>query len=182
VARQGSTDTDLGLADIFREVEKLKSMCVKVGIPENKGSKEGEDGVTIAQYATYNELGVKRKDETEWFIPPRPFVRGWADGKREQTAKMMEKLGNLVTSGKLKAKTAIRRLGEYGMDGVKDYIEQGSFVPNSDITLHGSKPDKNGKQFIKPKKSTKPLINNGTMRDSIGFQPIEKPVALVSEK
>jgi hypothetical protein len=175
------------LNDIFKELDKFKNMCVKVGITEDKGSKEGENGVTVAQYATYNELGVlgppmSQNGGGKWFIPPRPFVRGWADAKRELIAKEIARLTGYVAEGKLTAEAAIKRLGEYGKSGIKDFIRHGSFDSNSDVTKNGSKPGKNGKQFIKPKKSSQPLIDNGTMRKLVDFQVIEKPVSMMSEK
>jgi hypothetical protein len=185
MAMQGYTDTDMGLKDIFREMEKLKSMCVKVGVTEDVGGKKtANGGPPLIKIAEWNELGVMNKDNTAWFIPPRPFVRGWADGKRELIAKTEEKLGGLVMNGKLDAKTAIRQLGEFGQNGVKSYINKdGTFTPNSPITIHGSKPGKDGKKFIKGKRgSSKPLIDTGNLRNSIRFQVIEKPVAEVSEK
>jgi hypothetical protein len=120
MAKKGYTDTDMGLADIFKEMENLKSMCVKVGVTEDVGSNKGihrvrkvgkngkkskrkvkvenTNGPTIAQYASWNELGVlgPPMSSGKWSIPPRPFVRGFADGKRELIAKTMEKLNNLV--------------------------------------------------------------------------------------
>jgi hypothetical protein len=182
MAQKGITDTDMGLADIFKELDKFRNMCVKVGIPEETGSQKGEGGVTVAQYATWNELGVMNKDESGWFIPPRPFVRGWADAKREQIAKTQEKLTKLVTSGQLKAEDAIRRLGEYGKSGIKSYVKNGSFTQNADVTINGSKPDKSGKKFIKGKGSNKPLIDTKRMVNAIEYQIIQKPVFMVSEK
>jgi hypothetical protein len=161
-------------------------MCVKVGVTEDVGAQTTEGGATLAQIASWNELGVLGPPMSQhgsglWFIPPRPFVRGWADGKREQIAKTHEKLYGLVMGGKLKAEEAVRRLGEFGQSGVKSYIKHGSFTPNSDVTINGSKPGKNGKKFIKGKGSSKPLIDTGTLRNSIRYQVIEKPVAMVSE-
>jgi hypothetical protein len=174
--QQGNTDTDMGLANIFKETEKLKSMCVKVGVTEDVGSKkhEGSDA-TIAQIASWNELGVLGPPMSQhrggkWFIPPRPFVRGFADGKRELIAKTMEKLGGLVSGGKLKADTAIERLGEFAEDGVRSYIRNGSFTPNADSTI------------ARKRGSTKPLQDMGTLKGSIRHQVIEKPVAMVSEQ
>jgi hypothetical protein len=179
MAQKGSTDTDMGLEDIFKEMEKMKSMCVKVGVTEDVGAQKPDGGdATLAEYATYNELGVKKKkkdeDEDEntdgiWFIPPRPFVRGFVDGKREQIAKTLEKLGNLVSGGKIKAETAMARLGEYGQSGIKSYIRNGDFTPNADST-------------IAKKGSSKPLIDDGILRNSIRYQVIEKPVDMVSEQ
>jgi hypothetical protein len=177
MAKQGCTDTDKGLANIFKEIEKFKSLCVKVGVTEEVGSQkpDGSDA-TLAEYATYNELGTD-----DGRIPQRPFVRGWVDNNREQIGKTIEKLYGLVSDGKLDAMTAIEQLGEYGESGVGSYIKNGSFKPNSDITINGSKPDKNGNKFIKGKGSSKPLIDTDTMRNSIRYQIIQKSVAMVSE-
>jgi hypothetical protein len=176
MAQQGNTDTDMGLENIFKEMEKLKSMCVKVGVTEDVGAQTVDGGLTLAEIATHNELGVlgppfSQYGDGKWFIPPRPFVRGFADGKRELTAKTMEKLTKLVSGGKLKAETAIRMLGEYGMDGVKSYIHNGEFTQNADST-------------IAKKGSSKPLIDQGERGGLLGnirFQIIEKPVDMVSE-
>jgi hypothetical protein len=181
MAKKGDTDTDMGLENIFKELDQFRNMCVKVGIPEDTGSQKEEGGATVAQYATWNELGVMNKDGTGWFIPPRPFVRGWADAKREQIAKTIEKLENLVTGGTLKAEDAIRLLGDFGKSGIKSYVKNGSFAPNSDVTINGSKPDKNGKKFIKGKGSSKPLIDTKRMVNAIEYQIIQKPVGQVSE-
>jgi hypothetical protein len=164
----------MGLEDIFKEMEKLKSMCVKVGVTEDVGSRTADGGATLAQIASWNELGVlgppmSQHGGGKWFIPPRPFVRGFADGKREQIAKTLEKLSSLVSGGKLKAETAMARLGEYGQSGIKSYIRNGAFTPNADST-------------IAKKGSSKPLIDNGTLRNSIRYQVIEKPVSMVSDK
>jgi hypothetical protein len=175
MAKTGNTDTDMGLEDIFKETEKLKSMCVKVGVTEDVGAQTVDGGATLAQYASWNELGVlgppmSQHGDGKWFIPPRPFIRGFADGKRELIEKTMKKLGNLVAGGKLKAAIAMARLGEYGQSGVKSYIRNGSFTPNADSTI------------VSKRGSTKPLIDGGTLKNSIRYQVIEKPVDMVSEQ
>jgi hypothetical protein len=161
------------LEDIFKETKKLKSMCVKVGVTEDVGAQTVDGGATLAQIASWNELGVLGPPVSQhgkgiWFIPPRPFVRGFADGKREQIAKTLEKIGNLVAGGKLKAEMAMARIGEYGQSGVKSYIRNGSFTSNADST-------------IAKKGSSKPLIDTGTLRNSIRYQVIQNPVDMVSE-
>jgi hypothetical protein len=173
MAAQGNTDTDLGMEAILKEMEELKSMCVKVGVTEDAGAQTTESGATIAQIASWNELGVmgpplSQHGGGKWFIPPRPFIRGFADGKREQIQKTLDKLGGLVSSGKLTAEMAMARLGEYGQSGVKSYIRNGPFTPNADST-------------IAKKGSSKPLIDTGTLRNSIRYQVISKPVGQVNE-
>jgi hypothetical protein len=167
---QGHTDTDMGLNSIFQEIEKLKTMCVKVGVTEDVGS-QTVDGVTIAQYAGWNELGVlgppaSQQGDGKWFIPPRPFIRGFADNKRERIALTMEKLAKLVSEGKMFAISAINRLGEYGQSGVKSYIRNGEFKSNADSTTAR-------------KGSSKPLIDTGTLRNSIRYQIVNQPVETV---
>jgi hypothetical protein len=176
MAKYGVTEKDLGLKDILREAEKLKSMCVKVGVTEDVGGKSVDGGPTLAQIAERNELGVigppySQHGDGKWFIPPRPFIRGFADGKREIIAKTMEKLGGLVADGKLDAHTAIRSLGEFGQNGVKSYIEHGTFTENTDFTIARKRGS------TKPLIDTKNLVNNG-----IRFQVIEKPIDAVSEE
>jgi hypothetical protein len=175
MAQKGCTDTDLGAEAIFKELEKLKSMCVKVGVTEDAGAQTVDGGATLAQIASWNELGVlgppvSQHGDGKWFIPPRPFVRGWADGKRELIAKMQEKLVGRVASGEIPAKEAIRLLGEFGQSGVKSYIKHGSFTSNADSTI------------ARKRKSTKPLIDTGTLHNSIRYEVIDKPVAMEREQ
>ena len=175
MANNGHTDTDMGLEAIFKETEKLKSMCVKVGVTEDVGSQTTEGGATLAQIAAWNELGVlgppmSQNGGGKWFIPPRPFIRGFADGKREQIQQTLDRLGKMVAGGKLKAEAAIARLGEYGQSGVKSYIRNGDFTPNADSTI------------ARKRGSTKPLIDTGTLRNSIRYQVINQPASAVSKQ
>jgi hypothetical protein len=183
MAAHGTTDTDMGLKNILKEMEKLKEMTVKVGIPED--AKAG--GLHIAQYAAWNELGVKNKDNTGWYIPPRPFIRNTADGKRGKIQEAIDKNLGRVQNGKAVAKTALGRLGEAVVGLIKGTISEGPWTPNSKVTIHGTAAvvvdketkvsKKTGKtytktikkQFIKGKKSSKPLIDTGTMRRSIQY-------------
>jgi phage gpG-like protein len=148
-AAGGASDTDRGLGEIRKNIAALAGLRVKVGIPEGAGS---TDGVPIAGYAAANEFGVFRNGK--WRIPPRPFIRGWIENKEGSIKSTIEKLFALVSTGKLDARTAARRLGQFAEDGVKTFIREGSFAPNSSATM-------------KKKKSDKPLIDNGAMRRAI---------------
>lgn len=171
MADNGHTDTDMGLEKIFKEMEKLKSMCVKVGVTEDVGAQSAGGGATLAQIAAWNELGVlgppmSQHGEGKWFIPPRPFLRGFIDGKREQIAKTLDRLAKQVSDGKMTAEIAMARLGEFGQSGVKSYIRTGKFTPNADSTIarKGNKP---------------PLIDTATLRNSIRYQVINSPADAV---
>lgn len=172
--KSGHTDTDMGLEAIFKETEKLKSMCVKVGVTESVGSQTVDGGATLAQIAAWNELGVLGPPMSEngggkWFIPPRPFIRGFVDGKREQIQKTLDKLAKMVSEGTLKAEQAMQRLGMFGQSGVKSYMRNGVFTANASST-------------IARKGSSKPLMHTGTLRNSIQYQVINQSASSVSEQ
>jgi hypothetical protein len=157
------TDKDLGLDEIKKNIAALATMAIKAGIVEGSGE---QDGVSIVQYAAWNEFGVKGPPVSEhgdgiWFIPPRSFIRGWTDNKAENIKVTQEKIVKKVTEGKITAKDAIKRLGEFAQDGIKSYIRTGSFTPNADKTK-------------KIKKSSKPLIDTGTMRNSVRYEVVKK--------
>jgi hypothetical protein len=182
--KKGPIDKDLGLGDIFKEMDKLKEMTVKVGIPEDANA----DGLHIAQYAAWNELGVMKKDNSGWYIPPRSFMKNTADGKREKIQEAIDKNIGLVQNGKADAKTALGRVGEAVVGLTKDTIKEGPWDPNSEVTIHGSDAvvigketkisKKTGKSYTKTIKkkfiegkrgSSKPLIDTGAMKDSIQY-------------
>jgi len=152
MAKGGIVDNDRGLQKIRQNIAALGNLSVKVGIPEGAGS---QDGVTIAEYAAWNEYGVEgppvsQHGGNKWFIPPRPFVRGWVENNQSQIKHMTEILYKSVVDGKLDADNAIGLLGQFGQDGIKRFIRSGKFTPNADST-------------IAKKKSSKPLIDIVTM-------------------
>ncbi|GMO44672.1 MAG: hypothetical protein Pg6C_06450 [Treponemataceae bacterium] len=182
---KGIEDNDKGMNDILKEYDSLKKMILKVGIPEESGE---QDGVSIAQYASWNELGVMRKDKSGWYIPPRPFIRTTLDTKREKIAQAIDKnIGGLAQGGEADAKTALARVGEAVAGLIKQTIRECPWEKNLDVTINGTQAvvvgketkvsKKSGKaytknikkQFIKGKKSNKPLIDTGTMRNSIQY-------------
>lgn len=148
-------DKDMGMNDILKEIEEFKSSMVKVGILSSSGS---VDGVAIVDYATWNEVGVHGKKG--WKIPPRPFVRGWADAKKEEIIKCIDSLLSKVTSGKMTAKAAMNALGVFGKSGIQAYIANGDFQPNAPRT-------------IKKKGSSRPLIDTGAMRQAVNFEVVK---------
>jgi hypothetical protein len=156
----GIRDTDKGLRAIRKEMKQLASLGVKAGIVEGSGE---QDGVLIAEYAAYNEYGVLAKpgSKEKWRIPPRSFIRGFVENKDSEIKATQERLVKLVASGKLDADTAIRRLGQFAQDGIKKYIRNGTFESNREET-------------IKRKRSSRPLIDKGTMRNVVRYKVVKK--------
>jgi hypothetical protein len=156
-------DKDLGLGEIRKNIAALSKTAVKAGIVEGSGE---HDGVAIAQYAAWNEYGVKGPPFSQygdgiWFIPPRKFIRGWTDNKAEHIKATTEKIFKKVSDGEWDADDAVKRLGEFAQDGIKSFIRTGDFKPNADRT-------------IERKKSSKPLIDTGTMRNSVRYEVVRE--------
>jgi len=174
MAEKGYTDTDKGMKKALEEMKKLGKMYAKVGFPDN--GDEG-DGVRIAQYAYWNENGVTStnnvlKKGKVWVLPPRPFMSQAVDNNEEQIIQTGARLVKQVADGKIDAKTAMRLNAENMVNLIKQAIKNGQFAPNSEITINGI-IGKDGKVFIRGKKSTKPLVNTGLMRDSVMYQIFE---------
>jgi len=153
---EGCIDTDKGMDEIRKQLAALGKMGVKVGVVEGSGS---VDGVSIAQYGAYNEYGVPGKKQ-KWAIPPRPFIRGFVENNSGEIKAAQEKILKLVSEGKITADTAIKRLGQFAQDGIKRYIKSGDFVPNAESTK-------------KRKGSSRPLIDTGTLLNSIRYEIVE---------
>ena len=146
-------DKDLGLNKILKEIKKFEGAVVKAGILEGSGS---VDGVSIAQYATWNENGVAGK-KGKWKIPPRPFIKGWVANNQKQIASTIQRLYGEVASGNITADEALKRLGVFAKSGIQSYIRRGDFVPNAPST-------------IRKKGSSQPLIDSGTMRNAVNYE------------
>ncbi|GAB6390833.1 MAG: hypothetical protein MdMp014T_0206 [Treponematales bacterium] len=170
----GVTDTDRGMKRILEEMQKAGRMSAKVGFPDN-GDESG--GVRVAQYAYWNENGVTStnnilKKGKLWELPPRPFMARAVDNNRALISQTGERLLSQVSQGKIDARTAMQRHAEVLLLLIKKSIRDGNWKPNSDITVRGIMR-KDGKPFIRGKKSTKPLINSGRMLGSVMYQILE---------
>ena len=157
MAKVKITDRDMGWESIKQELEKLGKMSVKVGIVEGSGE---IDGVDIAYYAAVNEAGYE--DETGKIrIPSRPFIRSWVDNNENQIRAFMQSVFRRVLAGQLSAEEAMRLIGEFAQAGIRKNITQGTFEPNAEST-------------IRQKGSSRPLIDTGTMRNSIRYEVVKK--------
>ena len=154
---EGCLDNDMGMEKILKEIQALSEKAIKAGIVEGSGD---IDGVDIAQYAAWNEFGVPGKDK-KWRIPPRPFIRGWIENNGEEIKQTVERLHKQVADGRMTAAVAIKRLGQYAQDGIKRYVMTGNFTPNAEAT-------------IQRKGSSRPLIDTGTMRNSVRYEETKK--------
>ena len=130
----------------FAEMEKLRGKRVFIGF--QAGKVMDDRGVDMAQIAMFNELGTST-------APARPFLRQTVDENLDDIKAFGgEKIQDIAEGGT--AEGVLKQLGVYGKWLVQEQIKNGTFEPNAPAT-------------IRRKKSDKPLIDTGKMRQSVNF-------------
>ena len=149
-------DKDLGLNRIIRTLNKdLDGVVVKVGVQaKDKAVRRGKGGSIrntdqpLAVIAAIHEFGLGD-------MPQRSFLRSAYDENRPMIDKMIQRVANGAVFG-LGTNAALNQLGNVVQGMVQRKIVDGPFVPNSPATT-------------KRKKSSKPLIDTGHLRQSIRY-------------
>lgn len=149
-------DKDLGLNRIIRTLNKdLDGVVVKVGVQaKDKAVRRGKGGSIrntdqpLAVIAAIHEFGLGD-------MPQRSFLRSAYDENLPMIDKMIQRVANGSVFG-LGTNAALNKLGNVVQGMVQRKIVDGPFVPNSPAT-------------IKRKKSSKPLIDTGHLRQSIRY-------------
>ncbi len=140
----------------MKELQELAELEVRVGFQrgQNAGSATDDSSrADLVDIAMWNELGTEH-------IPSRPFMRDSVD-------KHMQEIGEMVAAQKdalLNGATAREILGTIGLfqqDLMQTEIEQGDFAANAPAT-------------IRKKGSDKPLIDTGTMKNSVHYYIVKK--------
>ena len=130
----------------FAEMEKLRSKRVFIGF--QAGKVIDDRGVDMAQIAMFNELGTS-------IAPARPFLRQTVDENLDDIKAFGgEKIQDIAEGGT--AEGVLKQLGVYGKGLVQEQIKNGTFKPNAPST-------------VRRKKSDKPLIDTGKMRQSVNY-------------
>lgn len=149
-------DKDLGLNRIIRTLNKdLDGVVVKVGVQaKDKAVRRGKGGSIrntdqpLAVIAAIHEFGLGD-------MPQRSFLRSAYDENLPMIDKIIQRVANGAVFG-LGTNAALNQLGNVVQGMVQRKIVDGPFVPNSPAT-------------IKRKKSSKPLIDTGHLRQSIRY-------------
>lgn len=141
----GFTDLTPEGRKYFRELQKMTEMEVRVGF---QGDEKYEDGTSIAEVAAHNELGSSD-------TPERPFMRQSFENHESELQAACDAANRLVSSGG-SADQALQQIGVVAKGLVQEEIVNGDFAPNAEST-------------IRKKGSEQPLIDTGTMRQSVNF-------------
>lgn len=190
------TDKDLGWSKVMRELYRLSKKEVTVGIQSGTMTEDGE--TTLARIAAVHEFGgtitqqadtvtINRKLKRDGSfanggrfvkckkanfsstharrartikIPQRSFLRATVDEKQAQITKLATNAVKSVIEG-TDPEAAMRVVGQSIEGMVQKKITSGPFTPNAPST-------------IKRKRSSRPLIDTGHMRQSVRYNLISK--------
>lgn len=148
-------DLDMSeLRRLAREVFKLGSGKVKVGVLANKGGGANHGGISMAELAAIHEYGSPAAG-----VPERSFIRRTFAAKEDDVAKMAARLAAGVFSGQMSATRALEILGAFGATEVKKTITEGAGVPPP-----------NAPSTIAKKGSSRPLVDTGRLLGSIQWE------------
>ena len=126
---------------------ELKGAGIKTGIQTDAGV--GDDGVSIAEYAAFNEFGTRT-------APERSFIRSTADSERRKWNAALDKMLLEAIEGKRSLDSALGIVGQLTERDIKRTIRSLSEPANAQAT-------------IEIKGSSNPLIDTGTMLNSIRY-------------
>lgn len=142
-------DTDKGLQNILKNVKEFKNIVVKVGIQGAEANRRNE-GIRVVDYATANEYGTDK-------IPERSFIRSTVDDNKGFKDEINHAFTSVIT-GKDTPRSAMAKVG---------------IIARDDIIAKINKGDNRWKPLLEKtiarKKSSKPLIDTGRMKQSITY-------------
>lgn len=143
---------DLGKAKIERELKAAKKLVALVGIPSDAKRHEDNPYIGLAQIAYIMEKGSAVNN-----IPERPFMHQTRERNEKRMIGLSKKLLKAISNGSTTAMDAIKKLGASYEGAMKRIFIEGSFAPNAPAT-------------VRRKKSSRPLIDTGLLRQSIKFK------------
>lgn len=130
----------------FRQLEELANKEVFVGF--QAGKVVDDRNVDMAQIAMFNELGTST-------APSRPFLRKSVDENADKINQFCTNQLKTISAGGT-AEQCLEQVGVFGVGIVQEKIVDGEYIPNAPST-------------IRKKKSDKPLIDTGKMRQSVKY-------------
>lgn len=110
---------------------------------------EGKPPADITDVAMWNELGTSN-------MPSRPFMRDSVDKHTDEISSFCKAKFKELVNGQITVQEMYAAIGAYQVGLVQTEITDGEFEPNAPST-------------IRKKKSDKPLIDTGQMRQSVHY-------------
>lgn len=160
-------DRDLGYARTIQRLLKLEALSFTVGIhdKDSKVYQRGQgDPVTTAQVGTFHEFGTldKFEDPTntkrgERGVPQRSFLRSTVDENEQKYADQIDKALGRSIDGTLDLRVGLGVVASGLLGDVQKKISRGVRPDITDATKAA-------------KGSTKPLIDDGPLRQSLSWE------------
>ena len=133
-------------------VKRTKNSALKIGLLSGLGEHPNSDeGLTIPEVGAINEFGAG--------VPERPFIRQTIANNITKYNRMRRDLLSAIILGKITVDKAIAVLGEALQADVVATINNWQDPPNSEVTI-----------FLKG--SSQPLVDTGTMKQSIHWEQL----------
>lgn len=141
----------------MKELRELAELEVRIGYQREQGAGTNTDDdkprADLVDIAMWNELGTVNS-------PSRPFMRDSVDKRMQEISQMVAAQKDALLEGAT-AKDILNTIGIFQQDLIQTEIEQGDFVANAPAT-------------IKRKGSDKPLVDTGTMKNSVHYYIVKK--------
>jgi hypothetical protein len=136
-----------------------KNSHVAVGYPSDspkaKNSHDTLSGMNNVQVALANELGSA--PGVKPVVPARPFMKRTFDREGVKLLNAMRALAILTLKGKMSTHIALERIGRIAQSEVQRSFTAETWAPNARMT-------------IALKGSSQPLIDKGTLRNSVSYK------------
>lgn len=134
-------------------VENEHGLPVKIGVFETAGTYE-KTGVSVVEIAALQEFG-----SPGGLIPERSFLRQPLRNAGQELQKVAKKVVKAIIDNKITYEEGMAILGQWGVKVCKNAIVTGAGIapPNKPST-------------IAKKHSTRPLVDNGRLLNSITYQ------------
>lgn len=143
---------DLGKAKIERELKSARKLVALVGIPSDAKRHDDNPNIGLAEIAFIMEKGSAVNN-----IPARPFMQQTRQRNEKRMMGLSRRLLKAISNGSTTAMDAIKKLGGTYEGAMKRIFIEGSFAPNAPAT-------------VRRKKSNRPLIDTGLLRQSIKYK------------
>jgi hypothetical protein len=142
---------DLGAQKLVRTVTDNRPRVVDVGIiGDAAGAAVPDTDMTVATLAEIHEFGLG--------VPPRSFLRAWADADAAKIEKAWSRLVQSVIKGDRTLDQALEQFGLWAQGQVQQFIADSRVEPPL------------SEARIKAKGSSIPLIHTGQLRSSITYE------------
>lgn len=140
---------------LMKELRELEGLEVRIGYQRGTLSGDSDDSsrADLVDIAMWNEFGTVN-------IPSRPFLRDSVDKHEAAINHMLIAQKDALLHGAT-AREILNTAGLFQQDLIQTEIEQGDFIANAPAT-------------VRRKGSDKPLIDTGTMKNSVHYQIVKK--------